>query len=344
MEQKILTVAVPCYNSEQYLETCLKSLLPGRKDLEILIVNDGSTDGTLALANAYASRYPDVIRVISQENGGHGVAVNTGLQNASGVYFKVVDSDDKVEVHALRRVIATLRELEEGGNPVDLLLTNYVYDKVGVKHKRVMRYAHAMPEGRVFSFSDHFHLNHFQCILMHSVIFRTSILRESGLVLPSHTFYVDNLYLIVPMPYVKKLYYLDVDFYWYYIGRSDQSVNEQVMISRIDQQIYVTKELLRIYTEYEDRGMLAPKNRERYIYQYIDMMMCITSVLLIIQGTEEALQKKREVWDYARELNPSFYRRLRYHIFGIWMNLPGRVGRTLSVAGYKLMHRIFGFN
>ena len=93
---KLLTVTVPSYNSQDYLEKCISSLLPGGDRLEIIIINDGSTDATGAIADSYASRYPDIVRVIHQENGGHGEGINQGLRHATGKYFKVVDSDDKV--------------------------------------------------------------------------------------------------------------------------------------------------------------------------------------------------------------------------------------------------------
>ena len=92
---KILTVAIPCYNSEAYMEKCIRSILPVGKNVEILIIDDGSAkDRTPEIADRYAARYPDIVRAIHQENGGHGEAVNAGLRNASGIYYKVVDSDD----------------------------------------------------------------------------------------------------------------------------------------------------------------------------------------------------------------------------------------------------------
>ena len=91
---KLLTFAIPCYNSEAYMEKCIESLLPGGDDVEILIVDDGSHDRTAEIADAYEKKYLGIIRAIHQENGGHGEAVNTGIRNATGLYFKVVDSDD----------------------------------------------------------------------------------------------------------------------------------------------------------------------------------------------------------------------------------------------------------
>ena len=142
---KILTVTVPCYNSEAYMEKCIRSLLPGGEDIEILIVDDGSTkDRTAQIADAYAAKYPGIVRAIHQENGGHGEAVNTGIKNASGLYFKVVDSDDWVGKKALLEIIARLKQLEREKTPVDVFLTNFVYNKEGARHKKVMRF------GRVF--------------------------------------------------------------------------------------------------------------------------------------------------------------------------------------------------
>ena len=104
-----------------------------------------------------------------------------------------------------------------------------------------MRYAKSLPEGRFFGWDEAKALGKTHYLLMHSLIYRTSLLRECGMKLPEHTFYVDNLVAFIPLPYVKTMYYLDVNFYRYFIGRADQSVNEKVMIGRIDQQIRVNK-------------------------------------------------------------------------------------------------------
>ena len=105
---KILSVAIPCYNSEAYMRKCIESLLPGGEDIEILIVDDGSKkDNTAAVADSYQEKYPTIVKAIHQENGGHGEAVNTGIANASGVYFKVVDSDDWVDSDVLLKIIWT---------------------------------------------------------------------------------------------------------------------------------------------------------------------------------------------------------------------------------------------
>lgn len=220
---KLLTVAIPCYNSQDYMEKCIDSLLIGGEDVEIIIVDDGSKDMTPEIADSYAKKHPEIVRAIHQENGGHGEAVNTGIRNAQGIFFKVVDSDDWVDAEAYQKILATLRELVGNGSQLDMLISNFVYEKEGAKHKKVMKYTSAIPKEKLFTWKDVRHFSKGQYILMHSVIYRTQLLRDCGLELPKHTFYVDNLFVYVPLPYVKNMYYLDVDFYRYYIGREDQS-------------------------------------------------------------------------------------------------------------------------
>ena len=337
---KLLTVAIPCYNSQDYMEKCIDSLLIGGEDVEIIIVDDGSKDMTPEIADSYAKKHPEIVRAIHQENGGHGEAVNTGIRNAQGIFFKVVDSDDWVDAEAYQKILATLRELVGNGSQLDMLISNFVYEKEGAKHKKVMKYTSAIPKEKLFTWKDVRHFSKGQYILMHSVIYRTQLLRDCGLELPKHTFYVDNLFVYVPLPYVKNMYYLDVDFYRYYIGREDQSVNESVMIKRIDQQIKVNKIMVDSY----DLWKLQDRKLRKYMFNYLEIITVVSTVMLIRSGTEENLEKKKELWQYLKAKDGGLYFRLRHGLFGRTMNLPGRGGRRLSVAAYKISQKFYGFN
>ena len=125
---KLLSIAIPCYNSQDYMEKCIESLLVGGEEVEILVVDDGSSDRTAEIADAYAAKYPTIVKAIHQENGGHGEAVNAGIRNATGLYFKVVDSDDWVNKEAYIKILETLYELLRGPQTVDLLISNFVYE------------------------------------------------------------------------------------------------------------------------------------------------------------------------------------------------------------------------
>jgi glycosyltransferase involved in cell wall biosynthesis len=307
-------------------------------------VDDGSTkDNTAQIADEYEAEYPTIVRVIHKENGGHGSAVNSGIEHATGLYFKVVDSDDWVKEDAYRQVLATLREQTGTDKVLDMLICNFVYDKVGEKRKKVMHYRHILPKDQLFTWDDCHHFAKGHYILMHSVIFRTKLLKDNNIKLPEHTFYVDNLYVFEPLPFVKNMYYLDVNFYRYYIGREDQSVNESVMISRIDQQIKVNK--LMIDYLVDNKGSIM-KNKKLYQYMrnYLEIIMTVSSALLIRSGTDEALDKKKKLWEYLKARDRKLYAYMRHGVMGGAMNLPGRGGRKLSVEGYKLCQKIFNFN
>ena len=325
------------------MKKCIESLLPGGEDVEILIVDDGSTDGTGEIADTYAGLYPSIVKVIHKKNGGHGSAVNAGLACASGLFYKVVDSDDWVSQSAYIRILDKIKELLKGGKSIDMFISNYVYEKEGEKRKKVMKYTHTLPEEKIFTWKEVRHFRVGQYILMHSVIYRTNLLRDCGLKLPEHTFYVDNIFVFNPLPYVKTMYYMNVNFYRYFIGRDDQSVNEQVMISRIDQQIKVNKLLVDYYIA-ERQKILTNGKVRKYMVNYLDIITTVSSVLLIRSEQEENLEKKKELWQYIKTKDKVLWIRLRMGILGNAMNLPGKLGRKISVDGYKICQRIFHFN
>ena len=337
---KLLSIAVPCYNSQDYMRNCVDSLLKGGELVEILIVNDGSKDDTAKIADEYAEKYPTIVRVIHQENGGHGEAVNTGIRNATGFYFKVVDSDDWVDEEALLKVLDTVKGFVKDESEVDMVIANYVYEKVGMTHKKVIRYDNVLPENQIFKWEDIGHFRLDQYILMHSVIYRTEMLKLCQLELPKHTFYVDNIYVYYPLPHVRTLYYMNVDLYRYFIGREDQSVNEKVMISRIDQQLFVTKKMISMY----ELRLIGSKKLRKYMVNYLAIMMTVSSILCIRSKKKENLEKKKELWAYLKKKDYRTYMKIRYGILGQTMNLPGRSGRRVSSLAYTVARRLIGFN
>ena len=337
---KLLTFTVPCYNSQNYMCRCVDSLLVGGEDVEIIIVDDGSVDDTGKIADEYARKYPSIVRVIHQENGGHGAGLNAGLNHATGLYFKVVDSDDWIDEESYHQILDTLHNLCSAGCMLDMMISNFVYEKEGARHKSATRYHNILPQGQLFGWEETRNFKIGKYILMHSVIYRTQLLRDCHLVLPKHTFYVDNLFVYVPLPYVKTMYYLDVDFYRYYIGREDQSVNEKVMISRLDQQIFVTKTMIDMY---QLKNVKCKKLRN-YMLNYLAIMMTVSSILCIRSKKAENLEKKKELWIYLKQKDFKTFMKIRYGILGQTMNIPGRSGRKISSLAYSVARRIIGFN
>lgn len=337
---KILTIAIPCYNSAAYMNKAIESLLIGNEDIEILIINDGSSDNTQTIAEGYEKKYPNIVHAINKENGGHGDAVNTGLKYASGIYFKVLDSDDWFDKGSFEKVLHILRNMIDSSTSLDMLIANYVYENVSINKSTSINYKSAMPEEKIFTWKDLGHFKNSQNILMHSVIYRTEVLRKCNLELPKHTFYVDNIFVYKPLPYVNTLYYMDVDLYRYFIGRSDQSVNEKIMIKRIDQQIKVTKILIDSY----DSTIIKYEKLQKYMVKYLVMMMTVSTVLLLKENTEESLNKKKELWHYLNSQNSRLYGDVNKSLLGLLVQIRGLFGRKIILFGYSLSRKVFGFN
>ena len=221
-----------------------------------------------------------------------------------------------------------------------MYISNFVYEKQGAKHKKVMRYTKQLPQNEIFTWSDIRRFTKGKYLLMHSVIYRTKLLRECGLQLPEHTFYVDNIFVYKPLPSVNTMYYLDVDFYRYFIGRDDQSVNEKVMIGRIDQQIKVNK----LMVDEFDLWKITNRKLRGYMFNYLEIITVISTVMCIRSGTDENLEKKRELWGYIKRKDLRLFHHLRNGILGQSTNLPGRGGRKISIAAYKITQKVVGFN
>ncbi len=335
---KLISIVVPSYNSEAYLDKCINSLLVGGEEVEIIIVNDGSKDGTLDIAKKFAMEYPSIVKFVDKENGGHGDAVCAGLEVATGLYFKVCDSDDWFDKDAYIKFLNEVRNCVKENKQIDLFISNFVYEKVFENKQKTMEYRSTLPENKVLTWES-FKLKYGKYILMHSAMYRTEVLRESGLVLPKHTFYVDNLFVYIPLKYVKTMYYIDADLYRYFIGRDDQSVNEANMIKRIDQQIYVNKTMMEVYKDLD----IPNKNLEKYMRSYLQIITTISSILLIKDGTEESLEKKKELWEYAENYDKNIYLQLRTSLQGLLINLPDVLNLT-KVFVYKIYQKTWGFN
>ena len=348
---KTISFAVPCYNSADYMEKCVESLLPCGDDIEIILVDDGSTkDDTPAICDRLVEQHPGIVRAIHKENGGHGSGVNAGLAAAEGLYYKVVDSDDWLDKEAMDTIMPYLHEQkalveqaqQQGASATatDLVIANYVYEKVYEGTHTTIRYTNVFPTDKEFTWSQVGRFNPSQYLLMHSVIYRTQMLRDMDLKLPEHCFYVDNIFVYVPLPHVKTMRYFDVDMYRYFIGREDQSVNEKVMLSRIDQQIRITKVMI------DSVDVMAIKNKRlrNYLKNYLSMMMCICSVFLRMEKTDENEAKRADIWAYLRAKDESLYHDVRHSVLNLATNIPSDVGRMVGITGYHIAQKIFKFN
>ncbi len=333
---KLITFAIPCYNSANYMKKCIDSLLDIIENIEIIIINDGSEDDTLKIAINYAKKYPNTIRVVDKENGGHGSGVNVGLKLAKGLYYKVIDSDDWVDKKALNDVINQIKNFNEKNEFVDLLIANYVYEKKGTT--KIIRYKN-LPTNKVFTWEDIKRFKIDKYLMMHSVFYNTDFLKKINLVLPEKTFYVDNIFVYYPLAYVQTMYYLNTNFYHYTIGRVDQSINEQNMIKRIDQQIKVTKIMLNQSTDIF-KYRKEKHNLFRYQVHCLAIMLCISNTMLKISGSFENKKKIKELWRYLKYNNFKLYKFLRFKSIATLTCFP----RFIVLIMYLVTRKIFKYN
>lgn len=337
---KLISFAIPSYNSENYLHHAVDTILSAGEDVEILIINDGSTDGTAAIADAYAEKYPTIVRAIHKPNGGHGSGVNRGLQEATGLYYKVVDSDDWVNEKALKELVLTVKRHVSKGIEADLYITNYIYDHAEDNTKNYRRWSRQMPVGRMFTWSEVKEYYGPEIMMMHSLMYKVSVLREYGLNLPEHTFYVDNIFAYAPLPHTRKLFYLNVDLYHYFIGRADQSVNLANMTKRYDQQIRVMKLMIDAYSYDEIMAMEA--GLRKYMLHNLSAIMMNTLMFCCSGGDDEERRKAYDgLWAHILERDPKLYDHLRKKglpALVCWM--PWKLRGVTMLYGYKALCKI----
>lgn len=208
---KTLTVSVAAYNVAQYLPKLLDSILgaENKNAVEILVVNDGSSDDTAQIVKGYVQQYPDIVRLIDKANGGHGSTINKGIEEASGKYFRALDGDDWLNTNSLDLILKRLQTDE-----CDIVLTDYNSCYEGGKEK--IESFRGLEDGKEYEFADL--ATKIKWMRYHTVIYRTSILKEHNIKLDEHCFYVDSEFMLLPIPYVETVRYYALPLYCYRLG------------------------------------------------------------------------------------------------------------------------------
>lgn len=335
---KLLTVTVPCYNSQDYMENCIDSLLAGGERVEIIIIDDGSTDRTGAIADSYAEKYPDIVRVIHQKNGGHGEGINQGLRHAVGTYFKVVDSDDTLS-DDFPAFLDALEQCEAQGG-VDLAVTNYFYVHTDGIGDRSINYSNVLPQDRIFGWKDtkSFHMP--QLLTIHACTFRTELMRRSGKPLPKHVFYEDNLMVYQVLVNVQKLFYRNTDLYRYWIGRPDQSVQQSVSMKRYSHQLLVTQ---KCFTSFHLDDVRESKLK-KYLKHELFMLFGIAISFARLNKTAKSDADLENMWSACIAFDPKWGKRFRFYSPLALICTPGKLGRNATELVYRISNKIVRFN
>lgn len=302
---KILTIVVPTYNAEKYLRDNLESFeIPElMQDIEVLIINDGSTDHSVDIAREYEARYPDTYRVITKENGGHGSGVNCGIAHARGTYFKVVDADDWVGKDAFVSLVKTLKATD-----ADVVYSGFLWtydhgeaDKAAFQTKAEI----AIPfEGvayqKIYPFDE---IADKLYMKMHNMTIKTEILRGHQIQIDEHCYYVDTEYITYPIPYVNTICFVDAFVYYYRLGREGQSVGMDKMQKNEQNYDKVLASLLHFY---QQLGQEIPctQARKQYIARIIARV--IAGKFKIMLSFPPSAEKKQQMKQYDKHLKEQY--------------------------------------
>ena len=339
-QQKLLTVTVPCYNSQAYMRKALDSLLTGGEALDIIVIDDGSKDDTGRIADEYAAAHPGIVRVVHQENGGHGAGIDRGIALAEGIWFKVLDSDDRADPAALKALLDDLRRLAD--DPVDLVVHDYVYDRPEHEAVHRIRYRGAFPERKRITWDEAKRMSISTQFMIHALCYRTQLLRDMGLVLPEHCFYEDNLYIYRPLPRVKTLYYCPEAVYGYFVGRSDQSANHQVLLKHIDNITDIAEQMTCSYTWAQMQSF--PKKLRRYMLNNACGNLCTAGAQQHMIHTEQSKALHHRMVQTIRNFDPELFRAVRHNLLGFAGTSENPVVQNILVFFYHTVRKVIGTN
>lgn len=292
MYKKVLSIAVPSYNAAHYLEETIPTMLSlsNLSDLEILIVNDGSTDNTLEVAEKLRVKFPNVIKVINKENGGHGSTINAAIPEATGKYFKVIDADDWVVSENLASLINYLKNCDD-----DEVISPYfrVFEDTGKKEE--VTYSVANP--KISYEYEHFLKEVQEIPEMHSKTTKTEILKASPHQIDENCFYVDMEFIVFSMPFIKSISYFNKPVYCYRLGTINQSVN---INNYIKNEHMHKRVLLRLIDFYHQESKNLEGIREVYLIKLISRM--VSTHYNIILAKKISKQSKQELIDLDKLL------------------------------------------
>lgn len=301
LKKKLVTVVVPSYNVENTLGETLDSLLDTKylEILEIIVVNDGSKDNTVSVAQKYIEKYTESVRLISKENGGHGSTINAGILNATGKYFKVVDGDDWVEKVGWNNFLKKIKDTDS-----DIIVSNYyeVNDKTREKKEKILD-ANIDSE----TLLDFKNVSNLINVPMHGFTIRTSILRDNNIVIDEKCFYVDMEFILLPIPYVRTITFFKDFVYLYRVAQENQSISSKGWMAHRNDHIKVVKRLVK---ELKKDEKIAPK--ENYIYMENRVVKSIISRFSLGFKFEkdiiqEFLNEQKMLDDYLVSEFPNLY-------------------------------------
>lgn len=278
-KEPVLTIVVPAYNVEDYLAKCIHSLVSHRNlgKTEIIIVNDGSKDRTLEIARAFEAAANGAVRVIDQENGGHGSTINVGLANAHGRYFRLIDGDDWVDSEHLAELVDKLEH-----ETADVVLTKGSYEYVEKAELVNIIDYDMLHESTTYFFEDLIYPGYgFETYgpLLTTGNYRTDILKKANFHISEHRPYVDMEFNSFALRYVETLKYYDLDIYRYLIGRDGQTISRDFWKKKYKDHKFIILNILQTLQSMQDYSSA----KKKYVYEHIITQMIDSQIFMFDQ-------------------------------------------------------------
>lgn len=300
VNMKQVSFVIPCYNSQAYLKQCLDSFLVDAvlPSIEVIVVNDGSTDSTSQIAHDYEKKYPEVFRVLDKPNGGHGSGINAGITLAQGRYFKVVDSDDWIVRENLVRFVKSLKD-----TAADVVLNSY--QTIDLKCGAVLPFS--LPEdlaGKVISISTLItRYNEVRdCCTFHGVTYSTQLLRKYGHKLAEGVFYEDQEYATIYFHRAKSVLILPFYLYQYRVGNENQSISISNQVRNISHIQVVAERIIQYWNQFPDMD----SNVNEYFIQKMAVLVTSYFATALVKNPEKKEGRKlaRNFYEYLMENKP----------------------------------------
>jgi len=322
---KLLSIVIPTYNMQDYLPRCLDSLVLNdgtlMEQLEVLVINDGSKDGSSAIAHEYEIKYPATFRIVDKENGNYGSCVNRGLKEATGKYIKVLDADDWFDTDEFARFLTTLQKVD-----ADLVLTDYSIVDAGSMSASVA-YKPTLQDGIVYAYKDCC-VDNVGIYTMHAVTYRTQMLHDINYTQTEGISYTDSEWVHLPLYAIKTMVYFNLNLYQYLVGREGQTMDPKVMMRTINHHEIIARSLIENEEKHPSQGFAHVTMQRQIEY----LLIKVYRTRLALQDEKSFNQEEMAVFDaYIKDHRPDMYRKMG--------KLPLKKGMPIP---YVLYWRVFG--
>lgn len=339
---KLLTIAVPSYNSEKFLANTLESLL-GYEDVEVIVINDGSKDNTLKIANEYKEKYPDYFKVIDKENGGHGSGLNAAYKIAEGLYFKCCDSDDTLDRNGLLALLEKIKEHQKANTLPDIFLADYVAVYSNHNRETVCGLRKYFKIDKVYNYDELKPLPFTQYLMIHMTYVKTDILKENKMELVEKTFYEDNEFVYFILGCSNSICYVDKPIYRYSLGDVGQSISIPNMQKNYMHEMRAYKATFMHFNS--DDYAKWSKKKQRYVLKDLSQLYVLAYTYAFLKRGKERRQAFKELKKDCKAFDKKLFKKAKWKFLpGMITLLPVFIRPPLTRLTTKIVAKLKGWN